>query len=271
MLDEVDWLLKHHSLAYFVPRGISLGTRWTMIVCIEKVKVILRDDETPVYMLAQALEEYHIPSWWHLSSSAQQPCEPPFFSPGTTGSASSRCRSRRPCSARPDHSCWYLFFFSLLIVVDICALISSWIQSRLSEKPLKTHLGSCCTSEVSGLSHFEASGVPMSTITHAVLRPPPLAALPSSSFWPQLWVLRISCRALPQLCLVKSSLQVITWSWNNLENNFWKLALFLWPFRVKYPFAQFSILLVHIQGKVIQQKYFSVVNTANDRLYWISS
>ena len=33
-----------------------------MIVCIEKVKVILRDNETPVYMLAQALEEYHIPS-----------------------------------------------------------------------------------------------------------------------------------------------------------------------------------------------------------------
>ena len=78
------------------------------------------------------------------------------------------------------------FFFSLLIVVDICALISSWIQSRLSGKPLKTHLGSCCTSEVSGLSHFEASGVPMSTITHAVLRPPPLAALPSSSCSPQL-------------------------------------------------------------------------------------
>ena len=100
--------------------------------------------------------------------------------------------------------CWYL----MLIVVDICALISSWIQSRLSEKPLKTHLGSCCTSEVSGLSHFETSGVPMSTITHAVLRPPPLAALPSSSCWPQLWVLRISCRALPQLCLVKSSLHV---------------------------------------------------------------
>ena len=73
------------------------------------------------------------------------------------------------------------FFFSLLIVVDICALISSWIQSRLSGKPLKTHLGSCCTSEVSGLSHFETSGVPMSTITHAVLWPPPLAALPSSS------------------------------------------------------------------------------------------
>ena len=100
--------------------------------------------------------------------------------------------------------CWYL----MLIVVDICALISSWIQSRLSGKPLKTHLGSCCTSEVSGLSHFETSGVPMSTITHAVLRPPPLAALPSSSCWPQLWVLRISCRALPQLCLVKSSLHV---------------------------------------------------------------
>ena len=100
--------------------------------------------------------------------------------------------------------CWYL----MLIVVDICALISSWIQSRLSEKPLKTHLSSCCTSEVSGLSHFETSGVPMSTITHAVLRPPPLAALPSSSCWPQLWVLRISCRALPQLCLVKSSLHV---------------------------------------------------------------
>ena len=162
--------------------------------------------------------------------------------------------------------CWYL----MLIVVDICALISSWIQSRLSGKPLKTHLGSCCTSEVSGLSHFETSGVPMSTITHAVLRPPPLAALPSSSCWPQLWVLRISCRALPQLCLVKSSLQVIAWSWNQLKNNFWKLALFLRPFWGKYPFAQFSILLVHIQGKLIQQKYLSVVNTANDRLYWIS-
>ena len=160
----------------------------------------------------------------------------------------------------------------LIIVVDICAIISSWIQSRLSEKPLKTHLGSCCTSEVSGLSHFETSGVPMSTITHAVLRPPPLAALPSSSCWPQLWVLRISCRALPQLCLVKSSLQVIAWTWNELKNNFWKLALFLWPFRGKYPFlAHFLILLIHIQGKLKQQKYLSVVNTANDRLYWISS
>ena len=159
----------------------------------------------------------------------------------------------------------------LIIVVDICAIISSWIQSRLSEKPLKTHLGSCCTSEVSGLSHFETSGVPMSTITHAVLRPPPLAALPSSSCWPQLWVLRISCRALPQLCLVKSSLQVIAWTWNELKNNFWKLALFPWPFWGKSPFAQSSILLVHIQGKLKQQKYLSVVNTANDRLYWISS
>ena len=127
----------------------------------------------------------------------------------------------------------------LLIVVDICALlISSWIQSRLSEKPLKTHLGSCCTSEVSGLSHFETSGVPMSTITHAVLRPPPLAALPSSSFWPQLWVLRISCRALPQLCLVKSSLHVsnslkLKWTQEQLL----KTSTFLRPFRGKISFC----------------------------------
>ena len=126
----------------------------------------------------------------------------------------------------------------LIILVDICAIISSWIQSRLSKKPLKTHLGSCCTSEVSGLSHFEASGVPMSTITHAVLRPPPLAALPSSSCWPQLWVLRISCRAVPQLCLVKSSLHVsnslkLKWTQEQLL----KTSTFLWPFRGKISFC----------------------------------
>ena len=160
MLDEVNWLLQHNSLAYFMARGISLEGDEGYQVNHSKTRQIPRwNRKRPECMLAQAPEECHNPSWLHRDASALLQCAPPFVSPCKTGCALSRCRNRHRCLALP---------------VIVCVKNSStWSNLGFPIRPFRTTcLGARCSSEVTRFSHGEARGAPVSTtwLTHAVWR-----------------------------------------------------------------------------------------------------